>query len=188
MEIRHGKPADAPAVKKLIDQLYVDPEQNPEQYQASQNGFLRCKRNLRQVKAIINKAAVFLVAEDQGTLVGFMGYHNRQDHTGKKSIKWQNKQAKKVYPNKNISSTGQIAGIDPDYQSQGLGAKLMTQIEGELRKKGYKYAFVTIIDDPLPNIASQKFVQKMGYKKVAEGPQSRGSEIIVNIYFKNLTN
>lgn len=186
MKIRHGKPSDAQAVKDLIDQLYLDPEKNPEEYQAAQNGFLRCKRNLRQIKAIIRKAIFFLVAEDNHKIVGFIGFHNRQDHTGKQTIKWQNKQAKQVYPNKKISSTGQIEGIHPDYQSQGLGAKLITQIEKKLRKKGYKYAFVTIIDDPLPNTASQKFIQKMGYKKVAWGSQKEGSKIIVNIYYKKL--
>lgn len=186
MHIRKGKKADAKPVKQLIDKLYINPKKDPGKAKAAQSGFLRCKRNLRQIKAIIKNSLVFLVAIDKGNLVGFMGFHNRQDHAGKESIRWQNKEVKNAYSNKNISSTGQIAGIDPDYQSQGLGAKLMTQIEDKLRKKGYKYVFATIIDDPIPNIASQKFIQKMGYKKVASGPQSRRSEIIVNIYYKKL--
>ncbi len=187
MIIRKGKKADAEQIRQLINQLYVDPQKNPEKAKSAQSGFLRCKRNLRQIKAIIKKSLVFLVAENKGEIVGFMGFHNRQDHANKKTIKWQDKEAKKVYPNKKISATGQIAGIKPGYQNKGLGARLLTMIENKLGEKGVKHSFATIIDDPLPNVASQKFIQEMGYKKVASGPQKRGSPIIVNIYYKNLT-
>lgn len=56
-------------------------------------------------------------------------------------------------------------GVDPSYQNKGIGAKLLTEIENELRKLGFRRIELTI--DPT-NISSQKLFEKMGYQNISE--------------------
>lgn len=56
-------------------------------------------------------------------------------------------------------------GVAPSYQGQGIGGKLVREVETELRKKGFNRIELTI--DPV-NIPSQKLFEKMGYKNISE--------------------
>lgn len=56
-------------------------------------------------------------------------------------------------------------GITPSRQGQGIGGKLVREVENELRKLGFKRIEVTI--DPV-NLPSKKFFEKMGYKNFSE--------------------
>ena len=65
-------------------------------------------------------------------------------------------------------------GITPSHQGQGIGGKLVREVENELRKLEFKRIEVTI--DPV-NLPSQKLFEKMGYQNVSE---SVGKTIEVN--------
>ncbi len=56
-------------------------------------------------------------------------------------------------------------GIAPSYQRQGIGEKLVGEMENEMKKLGFRRIELTI--DPV-NIPSQKFFNKMGYKNISE--------------------
>jgi len=56
-------------------------------------------------------------------------------------------------------------GVAPSYQMQGIGEKLLREIEEELRKKGFVRIEVTI--DPV-NIFSQKLFEKMEYQNISK--------------------
>jgi diaminobutyrate acetyltransferase len=56
-------------------------------------------------------------------------------------------------------------GIHPSYQRQRIGAKLIIEIEKELKKLHFKRIELTI--DPI-NISSQKFFEKMKYHNISE--------------------
>ncbi len=56
-------------------------------------------------------------------------------------------------------------GVDPSYQGQGIGGKLVRDVENELRKREFKRIEVTI--DPV-NLPSQKLFKKMGYQNISE--------------------
>ena len=65
-------------------------------------------------------------------------------------------------------------GIDPCYQKQGIGARLLNEVEKELTKLGFRRIEVTI--DPT-NIPSQKLFEKMGYQNISK---REGRTIITN--------
>lgn len=56
-------------------------------------------------------------------------------------------------------------GVAPSYQGQGIGRKLVREVETELRKLEFKRIEVTI--DPV-NLPSQKLFEKMGYQNISE--------------------
>ena len=56
-------------------------------------------------------------------------------------------------------------GITPFRQGQGIGGKLVREVENELRKLEFKRIEVTI--DPV-NLPSQKLFEKMGYQNISE--------------------
>ena len=56
-------------------------------------------------------------------------------------------------------------GVDLSYQKQGIGTKLLNEIENELRKLGFRRIEVTI--DPI-NSSSQKLFEKMGYQNISK--------------------
>jgi L-2,4-diaminobutyric acid acetyltransferase len=56
-------------------------------------------------------------------------------------------------------------GVSPSYERQGIGGKLVGEVENELRKLGFKRIEVTI--DPV-NLPSQKLFEKMGYQNISE--------------------
>jgi diaminobutyrate acetyltransferase len=56
-------------------------------------------------------------------------------------------------------------GIHPSYQRQGIGTKLIIEIEKELKKLHFKRIELTI--DPI-NISSQKLFEKMEYHNISE--------------------
>lgn len=56
-------------------------------------------------------------------------------------------------------------GITPSRQGQGIGGKLVREVENELRKPEFKRIEVTI--DPV-NLPSQKLFEKMGYQNISE--------------------
>ncbi len=56
-------------------------------------------------------------------------------------------------------------GVAPSYQGQGIGGKLVREVETELRKKGFNRIELTI--DPV-NIPSQKLFEKMGFHNISE--------------------
>ncbi len=65
-------------------------------------------------------------------------------------------------------------GITPSRQGQGIGGKLVREVENELKKLGFKRIEVTI--DPV-NLPSQKLFEKLGYQNISE---SVGKTIVVN--------
>jgi diaminobutyrate acetyltransferase len=65
-------------------------------------------------------------------------------------------------------------GITPSCQGQGIGGKLLREVENELKKLGFKRIEVTI--DPV-NLPSQKLFEKLGYQNISE---SVGKTIVVN--------
>ncbi len=56
-------------------------------------------------------------------------------------------------------------GVIPSYQRQGIGGKLVREIENELNKLGFSRIELTI--DPV-NLPSQKLFKKMGYQNISE--------------------
>lgn len=56
-------------------------------------------------------------------------------------------------------------GITPSRQGQGIGGKLVREVENELKKLEFKRIEVTI--DPV-NLPSQKLFEKMGYQNISE--------------------
>lgn len=56
-------------------------------------------------------------------------------------------------------------GVAPSYQRQGIGEKLLREVEEELREKEFIRIEVTI--DPV-NISSQKLFEKMGYQNISK--------------------
>ncbi len=56
-------------------------------------------------------------------------------------------------------------GVTPSHQGQGIGGKLVREVENELRKLGFKRIEVTI--DPV-NLPSQKLFKKMGFQNISE--------------------
>lgn len=56
-------------------------------------------------------------------------------------------------------------GVDPSYQRQGIGEKLIREVENELKKHGFIRIELTI--DPV-NTPSQKLFEKMGYRNISE--------------------
>ncbi len=56
-------------------------------------------------------------------------------------------------------------GVAPSYQGQGIGGKLVRELENEIRKLGFKRIEVTI--DPF-NLSSQKLFEKNGYENISE--------------------
>jgi len=56
-------------------------------------------------------------------------------------------------------------GVAPHYQGQGIGGKLVREIENELRKLGFHRIELTI--DPA-NLPSRKLFKKMGYQNISE--------------------
>jgi len=56
-------------------------------------------------------------------------------------------------------------GVAQSYQGQGIGGKLVREVENELRKLGFKRIEVTI--DPV-NLPSRKLFEKMGYQNISE--------------------
>jgi len=56
-------------------------------------------------------------------------------------------------------------GVAPSYQGQGIGGKLVREVENELRKREFKRIEVTI--DPV-NQPSQKLFENMGYQNISE--------------------
>ncbi|GFO95961.1 N-acetyltransferase GCN5 [groundwater metagenome] len=56
-------------------------------------------------------------------------------------------------------------GITPSRQGQGIGGKLVREIENELKKLEFKRIEVTI--DPV-NLPSQKLFEKMGYQNISD--------------------
>jgi len=57
-------------------------------------------------------------------------------------------------------------GVSPSYKRQGIGGKLVREVESELRKLAFKRIEVTI--DPV-NLPSQKLFEKMGYQNISGG-------------------
>ncbi len=56
-------------------------------------------------------------------------------------------------------------GVAPSFQGQGIGGKIVREVENELKKLGFQRIELTI--DPV-NIPSQKLFNKMGYKNISE--------------------
>ena len=56
-------------------------------------------------------------------------------------------------------------GVTPSYRGQGIGGKLVREVEKELGKMGIKRVELTIDPD---NIPSQKLFEKMGYENISE--------------------
>ena len=56
-------------------------------------------------------------------------------------------------------------GVTPTYRGQGIGGKLVREVEKELGKMGFKRIELTI--DPV-NLPSQKFFKKMDYENISE--------------------
>lgn len=65
-------------------------------------------------------------------------------------------------------------GIAPSYQGQGIGGKLVREIENELKNTGFGRIELTI--DPV-NLPSRKLFEKMGYRNISK---SVGKTIEVN--------
>ena len=75
-------------------------------------------------------------------------------------------------------------GVAPSYQGQGIGGKLIREVENELRKKEFKRIEVTI--DPV-NLPSQKLFEKMGYQNISERVGKTievGGNLAVEDYYK----
>lgn len=56
-------------------------------------------------------------------------------------------------------------GVAPSYQGQGIGGKLVRELENEMRKLKFERIEVTI--DPV-NLPSKKLFEKMGYQNISE--------------------
>ena len=56
-------------------------------------------------------------------------------------------------------------GVTPTYRGQGIGGRLVREVERELGKMGFKRVELTIDPDNLP---SQKLFEKMGYENISE--------------------
>jgi L-2,4-diaminobutyric acid acetyltransferase len=56
-------------------------------------------------------------------------------------------------------------GVAQSYQGQGIGGKLVREVENEMRKLKFKRIEVTI--DPV-NLPSRKLFEKMGYQNISE--------------------
>ncbi len=56
-------------------------------------------------------------------------------------------------------------GVTPAYRGQGIGRRLVREVEKELGRMGFKRVELTIDPDNLP---SQKLFEKMGYENISE--------------------
>ena len=56
-------------------------------------------------------------------------------------------------------------GVTPTYRGQGIGGRLVREVEKESEKMGFKRVELTIDPDNLP---SQKLFEKMGYENISE--------------------
>lgn len=75
-------------------------------------------------------------------------------------------------------------GVAPSYQGQGIGGKLVREVENELGKLGFKRIEVTI--DPV-NLPSQKLFKKMGYINISDRVGKTievGGNLAVRDYYK----
>ena len=56
-------------------------------------------------------------------------------------------------------------GVKPSYRGQGIGGRLVREVEKESGRMGFKRVELTIDPDNLP---SQKLFEKMGYENISE--------------------
>jgi len=85
------------------------------------------------------------IAEDKGQIMGFAMGIVPQSFPGTYFL-WQ-------------------VGVAPSYQGQGIGEKLVREVENELEKLGFIRIEVTI--DPV-NLPSQKLFEKLGFQNISK--------------------
>ncbi len=99
----------------------------------------------RIVRNIIGKNTNVVVAKESNRVIGFalMGYLKDEAHLN-------------------------LFGVDPDYQRQGIGTKLVEWLEQTALVSGIGIIY---LETRLSNEAGRKFYQYLGYKTIQHVPQ-----------------
>lgn len=166
--IRHASPQDFEAVKSIKQSLGIKREQlQDEEYKFSlqKSGFLLFP-DLDRPDFEKDLKKLFLVYEEESTVVGYVRIDTKQEMDQGHSPLWFREDLKSTYFSHPHADIGGIA-VSPAASHKGVGTALLKAVEKELKKQNVPYIFSFVVFSPITNIPSILFHEKHGFERIA---------------------
>lgn len=129
------------------------------------NGFLLFSE-LERTEFENDLEKIFLVAEEEGKIVGYIRIDTEQELKDESHATWIRADVKPFYSSHPHADIGGIAVL-PGNSHKGIGSCLLEAAEDEVRKKGVAYLFSFVVSAPIINKASIVFHEKHGFERIA---------------------
>jgi len=172
MLIRQIIESDLSALSALMDRYTLKPEQikQPQEVARMQKqGFLLGEYSLDKMRQDLNK--IFLVAEEQGKVIGYTRIDEQIDPEFRKFdeqglVDWDND----TYKQKFYESQHYVVGgllVAKEFGRRGIASAFLQKVCELLKQRKAKRLFAFIVTSPVPNVPSIQFHLKNGFVEIA---------------------
>jgi GNAT superfamily N-acetyltransferase len=176
------------AILDIQSQKIIIPEEEVENIEAQQNGFLVYPILDDELKEVIKDREnnIVKIAKAEGNTIGYIiSYDIRKwiaTHPDWFSRFSPSNESKTLSQNEKILYGRHIA-VDEKYMKTGVSKALLNSTLQEAVSHGYRYFVVEILKEPIENKRSINFVESMGFESIGE---LKDGDRIWSVYLKDL--
>lgn len=177
MNFRKAALQDIPQILSVYESVKLDRTRlgNAEyETRIQKEGFLLGSDDAETYKKLISEAPSFLVAEEDGKIVGYIIADHREKFYDDEYKTWFDLKLKEIYYNSPKAMTIATVAVDPGYGRRGLATTLLKKLKKELKSQGFKHLYSIITLAPVTNCPTVLWHAKNDFKKIAMGrPRER---------------
>ncbi len=137
--------------------------------QVQKNGFLLGLESKDDYQQLIHEAYQFLVAEDNGSLLGYIIADHREKFYDDEYKTWFDEELRGIYYTSSHAMTVAGIAVDPNSDKKGVATQLLQILEQQLIAEGFTHLYSIITLAPLTNCPTIVFHSKNGFKRIAMG-------------------
>lgn len=182
MNIRDAKESDLSQLQDLHTKLQLDLSKLGEttyDTEVQKKGFMLGTDGVHDMAEELSKAYKFLVAEDNGIILGFLiaDHRKEQKFYDDEYKTWFDTKLKDFYYASEKGMTVATILVDPESTKKGVAGALLEELEKDLKSNSFEYLFSIVVVAPVTNTPSIIWHTKQGFKRLAMGRPRRLFEL-----------
>lgn len=170
--IRKALQTDIEGIMRVYKKERLDRSQiNQRDYlvDVQKRGFLLGLDSQEIYQRLINEAHLFLVAEADQKIIGYLIADHREKFYDDEYKTWFDLELKEIYYHHPRAMSISHLAVDYDYSRQGVATILFQKLIAVLKDEGFKHLFSIITLAPLTNCPTIVWHTKNGFRRIAMG-------------------
>jgi GNAT superfamily N-acetyltransferase len=165
---------DISGILSIQSQRIIFPEGKNASFVAAGSGFLVYPVSRDDLVGIIegDRNIFVKVAKERDRVIGYLLSYDMREWT-KKRREWFKKfnpffTMPKFLFRKELILYGRHIAVDKKFVRFGIGERILNSVLRDAERNGYKYFLVEVMREPVQNLASANFVERMGFNLIGD--------------------